>query len=188
LTENFQTIKQRALITQLKQEVEELKYNATTPDPPPKRFLNKHLPAHPYPIEWSTFAQTPELIIDLTSSSPTNAPLARSVPDLQRKRPRAPDENQYRTTSDAALLPPPKVRVGGLPKPRDEIMERVSVRSNGEIQRWATNVARPAKGPGNMTRPMAQFKAPKRTPEPQLSLGKGGKLVAAVKKRKVSAV
>jgi hypothetical protein len=35
---------------------------------------------------------------------------------------------------------------------------------------------------------MARFKPLKRTPEPHLSLGKGGKLVAVVKKRKVSAV
>lgn len=186
LTGNFQTIKQRALVTQLKQEVEEFKHKVATPAPSLKRSTSSHHPAHEFPIDWRTLAQLPELI-DLACNPPTDAPSARPIPEFTRKRPRAPDENHYRGTHNAALLPPPKVRVGGLPKPSGEIMETVSVRSNGGIRRWAANVSRPAANEAGIRRTMTH-KPIKRTPEPQLSLGQGGKLVAVAKKRKVRAV
>lgn len=161
----------------MKQEVEELRHKVTSPAPSLKLSISKRLPAH--------LAQNPELI-DL-GSNPTDTPSAQPIPELIRKRPRAPDENHYRTTHNAALLPPPKARVGGLSKLYGEVMETVSVRSNGEIRRLAAKVPRPTANVAGLRKPMTH-KPIKRTPEPQLSLGQGGKLVAVAKKRKVRAV
>lgn len=113
-------------------------------------------------------------IINLCSSSPAKTPAAPS-----KKRPRAPEENQYKRSNDVGLLPPPKVRAAGPSRIRSEVLEKVSVDANGGLKRKPTSLAKP-KASSDVLRPV---QAPSKSAGPQLSLGKGGKLVGIATKR-----
>lgn len=115
-------------------------------------------------------------IIDLCSSSPTKSPAAHT----SRKRPRAPDENQYRRSKDLNLLPPPKVRAGGPSRVRNEVLENVTVGTNGAVRKKPiTSLSKPSTSSSVLraVQPSSKSKGP------QLGLGKGGKLVGIAKKR-----
>ena len=107
---------------------------------------------------------------------------------ISRKRPRAPDENRFER-SGPILLSPPKVRVGGPSRPRNEVLETVSRRSNGEIRRWAADINPKGAGTSKSTATAVAKKGPSNAPtaQPQLALG-DGKLLGVMKRRKVRAV
>jgi len=123
-----------------------------------------------------TQAQEDLSIIDLCSSSPTDSPAAHA----SRKRPRAPDEDQYRRSKDLNLLPPPKVRAGGPSRVRHEVLENITVGTNGTVKK------KPIKSflkPSTSSSVLRVVQPSSKSKGPQLSLGKGGTLVGIAKKR-----
>jgi hypothetical protein len=138
----------------------------------PMQLLSPSTPLRPSQEE----AQEDLSIIDLCSSSPMKSPATY----VSKKRPREPDENQYRRSKDLNLLPPPKVRAGGASRALNEVLENVTVGKNGTVKKkHITSLSKPSTSSSvlRVVQPSSKSKGP------QLSLGKGGKLVGIAKKR-----
>ncbi|KIM25919.1 hypothetical protein M408DRAFT_25812 [Serendipita vermifera MAFF 305830] len=192
------SLKQRAVIAQLRQEIEGLKAKAVQK---PSKELPKPRPSKPsgpsFPINTWPFVPPVEAsrvpipeYIDLGSSSPAGSHYASPRPGASRKRHRRSDEN----SSDVMLLSPPKYRPNGLSRPKNEVLETVTARSMGRDQRssgtakykpvhsFAPRHAIPPGPSRPITAPSFKHAAP-----PTLSLN-DGKLLGVVKRRKIRAL
>jgi hypothetical protein len=165
-----------AQIHELKAEIERLKKDQTRITAPTTPALSAvPLAERSHNVPKSRINTTLETI-DLSSSSPDKSLILLS-PAIPKKRPRAPDENQYRQSVNVALLPPPKFRNPGPSRMRHEVVERVRIRPKDDGRE------KPAHR-GGFT---IQVEGDLMPSANQLGLGQGGKLVKTGMKRRVRA-
>lgn len=132
--------------------------------------------------------QSPDLdesqgIIDLSTLS-SSPPMLRSHSGQARKRPRAPDENQYQRNAEFTLLPPPKSRAAGPSRVPNERLQMVT-----RDKRVVEVVVKGNNNPSN-SRSIVPLSPQKKKDNAgvQLQLGDSGLLLVPMKKRKLRAV
>ncbi|PVF99994.1 hypothetical protein CPB86DRAFT_845488 [Serendipita vermifera] len=173
--------KQKAQIQELKREIEKLKreQEKPRPNPPTTPALGTvPLAQRPHNVPQSKADESLE-IIELSSSSPEKTALSPVVP---KKRPRAPDENQYPHPAHVELLPPPKFRNPGSSRIRHEVVQKVHIapKDDNRLKRAVQNYV--------SARQDLQTSHKHQMPKAdQLGLGQGGKLVTTGTKRRVRA-